>query len=508
MGGSIVVGLSQIGQLDPPRATGTSSLAILRTACDGLVGLDPGTGSPRKALAVGWSLAPGAEKLTISLRPNVTFHDGTPVTSEAVREALSRIARPSTASPWVRLVENVTGFDEVQSGASTHLSGIKPLDTLNLEINLTKPFSEFATVLAHPALIPVSLKSLRDEPDGPRVPICAGPYRVEPGLGDNDYRLGRRGESPSRNAAYLRSGVGFSELILVRSFESREDAYQAFRAGQVDIAPVPDRRVAEAEAARVGFKSAPTPEITYLAFDTTKSETSNPELRKSLSLAIDRLVIIDAAFGDKRRPAVRWLPESYGEAPDSTCRSYSRRIADPVRARELLTAAGVDPGSLRLPLRFDGSSTSRLVAEALQVQLKQVLGIAAEPESLEGEAFSTSLIERPSAGLWILGTSIDLPLPDQFLGALFRTGSPQNVLGFSDPEFDSRVDEARRATSTREIQRLYLRAENELCDQMPAIPLWTAVSHWMINPQKVTIEGPRSLDLFGVPLLRHALAKG
>jgi oligopeptide transport system substrate-binding protein len=504
MGGSIVVGLPQIGVLDPARASGSSSLAIIRTACDGLIGLDPRGGAPRPALAASWELAPGAERLRVRLRPNVTFHDGTGVTSEAIREAISRVARPSTASPWVSLVSKVAGFEQIQTGEATHLSGIKLLDRLNLEIELSEPFSDFATVLGHPALVPVSLKSLRADPVGPALPVCAGPYRIERGLGRNDYRLGRSAESASRNSAYLRNGSGFAELILIRSFESAEDAYQAYKSGRVDIAPVPDSRVAEAQAGKVGYKSAPTQEITYLAFDTSKRETSDPRLRQALSLALDRLVIIDAAFGDERRPALRWLPPDYGPASESACNSYVRRIADPERAKQLFASAGVDPASASLPLRFDSNRTGRLVAEAVQVQVKQVLGIDMEVEPMEEEFFSASLRDRQSPAVWILSTNIDLPLPDQFLGALFRTGSPQNALSFSDPDFDLRIDEARRAISADEIRRLYVAAENQLCAKMPAIPLWTSVSNWMINPEQVSLEGRASIDLFGSPILRHA----
>jgi oligopeptide transport system substrate-binding protein len=507
MGGSIVVGLPQVGILDPARATGSSSQAIIRTACDGLIGLDPTTGAARPALALAWDLVPGAEKLTLRLRPNVAFHDGTRVTSEAVREAMSRVARPSTASPWANLVSKVQGFEEVQTGQATHLSGVKLVDRLNLEIALAEPFSDFPTVLSHPALVPVSLKSLRDDPAGPALPVCAGPYRIDKGLGRNDYRLGRSGESLSRNSAYIRSGTGFAELILVRSYESAEDAYQAFRSGQVDIGPVPDSRVAEAQAGKDGYQSAANLQITYLALDTSKKETSDSRLRQSLSLAIDRLVIIDAAFGDRRKPALRWLPEDYGPASESTCSSYIRRIADPERSKQLFGSAGVDPASFKLPLRFDSTVTGRLVAEALQVQVKQALGIDLEPEPMESEIFSASLRDRESAAVWILSTSIDLPLADEFLGVLFRTGSPQNSFGFSDPDFDVRIDEARRATSAGEIRRLHVSAENQLCAEMPAVPLWTSVSHWMISPDQVSFEGNATIDLLGSPVLRHARSR-
>ena len=508
-GGSLVIGLSQIGTLDPPRAAGASALSLLRTACDGLIGLDPDSGAPRPALAAGWSLETGARRLSLDLRPGMTFHDGTPVTPAAVREALSRVARPSISSPWAGLVSKVEGFAEVQAGTATHLSGVKPVEDLKLQVDLTEPYSDFATVLSHPALLPVSLDSLNDNPDGAPEPVCAGPYEVEKGLEGGDLRLARTTGSVSHNDAYLAAGKGTAERILVRSFETPEDAYEAYKTGRVDIAPVPDSRLGEAQAGVAGYTGGSTPQITYLAFDPANPATADPRFRQAVSLAIDRLVIIDAAYGDQRRPATRWLPGDYGSGINSTCADFARRIGDPNRARQLLSASGFKPASAKIPLYYDSNTTGRLVADALQLQVKEALGVTLVPEALEGEDVAASFKARDaSPAAWIMATSIELPLPDQFLGDLFRTGSENNLLKFSDKTFDARVGSARTATTSGDIERFYVQAENALCNQMPAIPLWTSVSHWVINPDKVEFEGERELDLLGGPLLRHAEAAG
>ncbi|CAN5821392.1 ABC transporter substrate-binding protein [soil metagenome] len=507
-GGSLVVGLSQIGILDPPRASGSSALTLLRTACDGLIGLDPDSGAPLPALAASWSLQAGARKISLELRPDLTFHDGSAVTSAAVREALSRVARPSTTSPWAGLVSKVEGFGEVQAGTSTHLSGVKATEDLRLEIELSEPYSDFPTILSHPALLPVSLESLGDSPDGPAEPVCAGPYQVEKGLEVNDLRLARTTKSVSRNDAYLHAGRGLAERILVRSFETPEDAYQAYKSGRVDIAPIPDSRLGEALAGGAGYTGGSTPQITYLAFDPANPATADPRFRQAVSLAVDRLVIIDAAYGDRRRPATRWLPGNYGSGTDTTCTKFARRIGDPAKAKQLLAASGFDSAT-GISLIYEPGTTTRLVADALQLQVRDALGLTLTPQPLEGEDIAASFKARTGApAAWIMATSIELPLPDQFLGDLFRTGSESNLLQFSDSTFDARIGSARTATAQADIEGFYVQAENVLCNQMPAIPLWTSVSHWMINPDQVEFQGERKLNLLGGPLLRHASATG
>jgi len=430
----------------------------------------------------------------------VLFQDQTPVSAEAVREGLSRVARPATASPWARLVSSIAGFAEVQSGAATHLSGVKVVTPSELQIDLAQPFAELPTVLAHPGLIPVSLKSLEAKPGGPDLPVCSGPYRIKQGAKAGDYRLVDAPDGGRANTAYRANGL--AETIIVSGYDSPQDAFQAFKGDQVDLAPVPEDQISEVRDKK-GFERTTGPQLTLLALDPTKAPTSDPKVRQAISLAIDRLVIIDAAFGDQRQPALGWLPANFEATTVSACTGYARKVADPARAKELLAQSGVDPGSIKLPLVFDTGQFGRLVAQAIQVQLKDVLGIEVDPDPMNAEDFVVSLRARSAPALWMTITNVDLPIPDELVGGLFRTGSPDNLFGFSDPDVDARIDRARKANTTAEHSKLWAEAENAVCEKMPAIPMWRAPGQWIRNPDKVTVKGDSMLDLFGGPVLRQ-----
>lgn len=504
-----MVGLPEIGTLDPARASSPSALTLLRTACNGLVGADYESGAPKPALARSWSLSEQGRKLLIVLRPGLKFPDGTPVTSGAVREALSRVARPSTASPWASLVSRVEGFREVQSGEATSLSGVRATDDLQLEISFSEPFSGFVTILAHPALIPVSLKSLNKDPRGPDLPVCSGPYRVQRGVQANDLRLSKVSGTTGRNDAFLNAGKGRADLILVRAFDSGEDAYAAYLSGRVDVAPVPVARVGEART-MPGLRSEAIPQITYLALDQTNPALKDPRTRQAVSLAVDRLAIIDAAYGDQRRPASGWLPDGYGGAGDATCGSFIRRVAAPERAKQLLSEVGAPQpfaAKLQLTLYYDDQNTGRLVAEALKIQIEQVLGITVNATSLQGQDPLASFASKPTdASAWIMTTRVDLGLAEEFLGEPAGGDAAANPLAVSGTAFADRINEARRATSRAGIEQSYRRAEAELCRQMPGVPLWTGVSSWMFRPGQVKVASAAYIDSLGAPLLRHAFA--
>jgi len=462
--------------------------------------LDPATGTPRPALAASWRLSQGAQKLVLHLRPHVRFQDQTPVSAEAIREGLSRVARPATASPWARLVSSIGGFAEVQSGVATHLSGVKVVSSSELQIDLNQPFADLPTVLAHPGLIPVSLKSLEGKPGGPDLPVCSGPYLIKQGARAGDYRLISGPDGSRVNTAYRANGL--AESIIASGFDSPQDAFQAFKGGQVDLVSVPEDQVSEVRDQK-GFERTPGPQLTLLALDSTKAPTNIALFRQAISLAIDRLVIIDAAFGDQRQPALGWLPGNFEATTVSACAGYARKVADPARAKELLAQSGVDPAPIKLPLIFDTGQFGRLVAQAIQVQLKDVLGIEVVPDPMNAEDFLVSLRARSAPALWMTITNVDLPIPDELVGGLFRTGSADNLFGFSDPDVDARIDRARRANSAAEQSKLWAEAENAVCQKMPVIPMWRAPGQWIRNPGKVSAAGDSMLDLFGEPVLRQ-----
>lgn len=493
------VGLVGVGPLDPAAAVGESTFAVIRTACDTLLELDPVTAEAKPALADSFTLAPGALKLTLHLRPKVKFHDRSPVDAPSVVESLNRIARPSTGSRWAGLLSNVTGFPEVRSGAGQQLSGIKVINLTTIEIDLSQPDADLPVLLSHPALTPVSPQPGSSGP----IPACAGPYLVSAGAQEGELRLDVDAQGRSQSSAYEGQGRGLTRTIVIRSFASVDEAYDLFKSGGLDVAPVPQARISEASRMQ-GYARQSVPEVTYIAFDVSKPQTASAAFRQAVSAAISRLVIIDAAFGDDRRPAANWLEDLDGFISTSTCDPFAGKVADADRAKSLMKDSGLDPSTVKLPLIFDQVQISRLVVQALQVELQQGLGITIDPQPLDAAGFQASISSRTGAALWILTNSIDLPTPDEVFGTIFHTAGSENQIGFSDLKVDGLIDQANRSSEEQERRQLWTAAENAVCDEMPLIPLWFGVRHWVTNPRGIEFKGTSKIDRFGQPILRNA----
>ena len=481
-GGRVVVGLNDVDSLDPATATSFGSLMILRTACDGLTRVSS-DGETQGGLANEWTVTEGGKKVTFQLR-NAEFSNGSAVNAQHFVESMSKLVRPETQSPWSSLLSDVEGYAEVQRGEARILSGARAVDESTLEVVLTNPAADLPALFSHSPFVPTA-----DVAEG--IPVCAGPYGISRSEDGRMISLQRTGRATG------------PEEVTLRVFDTPADAYGAFRNKEVAASLVPEDSVGEASLVTRGYLRGETPELTYLGIDTSKPPTDNQKLRQSLSLALDRLATIDATFGDRRPPAMRWA-FGLGEEGPSPCGDLIRRISDPGRATQLVGESGVDPATVRLPLHFNQTRLSRLVAQALEVQLSDTLGVRLSTSPLDPPALEASIRDRTGPGLWILMAGGGLPIPGLALDPLFRSGGAENRFAFSNPDVDAALLKARQSTNAEDRERAYLQAESLICEQMPSIPLWRGVRHWSYDPGKLTFDSRDEIDFAGALILRNA----
>jgi oligopeptide transport system substrate-binding protein len=118
---------------------------------------------------------------------------------------------------------------------------------------------------------------------------------------------------------------------------------------------------------------------------------------------------------------------------------------DPDRAKELLAEAGYPNGEGLPELKFQYANTGSNpnLAQLLQAQLKDNLGIDLTLEPMESAAFS-ALVNAEEETWAFFGWGADYPDPDNWLPELFGTGAGNNHTTYSNPEFDELAAEAKK----------------------------------------------------------------
>ena len=178
---------------------------------------------------------------------------------------------------------------------------------------------------------------------------------------------------------------------------------------------------------------------------------------------------------DSARPATTLTP------PDTLGRDLYGEVGvtfDPARARYLLAQAGYSdpsafPTTVFLVSGYGAYPGLRFnIATAMVEMWDTHLGVSVEIQVIgDFRQYLDHLESNPPELFWF-GWAADYNDPDNFLRELFHSDS-QPVGGFSNSDFDSLVDAARRSTSPARRQELYIEAERLLCeDEVALIPLY------------------------------------
>jgi oligopeptide transport system substrate-binding protein len=246
-------------------------------------------------------------------------------------------------------------------------------------------------------------------------------------------------------------------------------------------------------------------------FNTTKPPTNDVRVRKALNMAVDKAAL--ARFRVVAKPLTAFTPE--GIFP-----GYPQPKGDPfdvARAKALLADAGFrdasgsyDPSTFpvdQVELLYNTNEANRQVAEFVQAQWKQNLGITVPLRNME---FRTFLIARAALeykGVARAGWIGDYMDPYTFLD-IFSTPGGSNSSGWSSPEYVRLLEEANRTLDPKRRYELLARAEAYLLEAQPVLPLLTRATDWMKKPYvKGMYPNPSTMHAWKYVYIEHDPSK-
>ncbi|WP_432900530.1 peptide ABC transporter substrate-binding protein [Micromonospora matsumotoense] len=405
---------------------------------------------------------------TVKLKDGYTFHNGEKVTADNYLDAWNYGAYAPHGQNSSYFFEKIAGYADLQGDkpAAERLSGLKKVDDLTFTVTLTEPYSEFKTMLGYTAFYPLPKAAF----SGPgtlkegyeQAPIGQGPFRMK-GSWQHDAKVEVErydafpGEQPK---------VGGVEF---RIYQQPTAAYADVLSDNLDvIKTIPTENLSTA-ATDLGdrFQQSPASALQVLAFPTFQKEFSNPEVRKAISMAIDRDEITKSIFKDSQQPArsfVSPVVAGYRENTIGTAGEF-----DPAAAKAKYQAAG---GPKKIELSYNGDGGHKDWIDATCNQLKANLGVdcvgTAEPKFAD---LLTKVKAKQPVGLFRMGWVMDYPSMENYLGPLYSTNGSSNYYGYRNPEFDKLLAEGAKAPNEEAAVAKYQAAEDLLAKDLPVIPL-------------------------------------
>lgn len=463
--------------LDPHHARAAASLQILENVVDTLVQPDAELGF-EPALAAAWEVSEDQRRWTFTLREDVTWHDGAPLTPADVVYSLERIREES---PHAWRLDPVT---EVRVAGERRVV-----------VEVAQPTPDLLARLG-------AFKGTAIIPAGSVAPG----ERLEALVGTGPFRLEgqKRSDEDEIRQVELRAAEGFwgdgPQLDAV-TFDVHPDAgaaASALRAGgahlAVDLPVAESSRLAGDEDLVV--EATPSNDVWYVGLNHRRAPLDDLRVRRALALGLDRSVVARAARGGAATvnqtpmpPGTRWHVD---HAP------FSR---DRERARELLTAAGVEVLELDV-LAAEEHADSVAVAEALARQWRHHINVAVRPRMVDAATWRTELADR-SFDAFVSGAIAGFD-PEGFLAAPHHRDGVRNVHGFARREVDALIEAARVATDPGRRRELTAAAVERVVDAVSLLYLYNpdVVHVWRSELHDHAVRTDRALRLERVRLER------
>ena len=442
-------------------------------------------------LATDWAWEADGQALVFTIRDGVKWSDGTPLTAGDVAFTYG-------------LLEENAGLDLFNLSQRLERVELRGEDTVVL--HLDEPFVPGLIHFAHQPIVPQHIWSKVEDPvtfTNPE-PVGSGPFTEVTRFETQVYELGRNPHYWQPDAA---PGV---QTLRLPALPSNEQANLALIHGEIDwtgtFIPAVDRVFVGRDPAHHQYWFPLVGSTIFLYANTTKPPFDQVAVRKALSQAIDRDLIVRIAMHNTTRPAdATALSDKYADWRDAevVASGASWLSYDPEAAGAALDAAGWrlgDDGLRRdaagTPLKAEiqvvsGWSDWVRAAQIMNQQLREV-GIDASVKSHDFGAWMESL-GRGDFTL-SLGWAGDGPTPYELYGGLMGSegvkpvgeNATSNWHRFGDAQADADLailetdpDPAAQRAAVRRLQRRF-------AETVPAIPLFPSPSWGQANTTRFT----------------------
>ncbi|WP_432484876.1 peptide ABC transporter substrate-binding protein [Kineococcus esterisolvens] len=432
-------------------------------------------GSPQNDVAESIESADG-QNYTITIKPDQTFSDGTPVTASSFVDAWNYGALGTNAQLSSYFFEPIQGFADVQADPPTAqtMSGLQVVDDTTFTVALTQAESDFPLRLGYSAFYPLPASAFDDMDAFGESPIGNGPYKLAaPDAWQHNVRI-----DFVPNEAYTGPRQAQNDSLAFVFYETYEAAYPDLLSGNLDVIDLIPPSALSTFQDDLGERAVNQPGAVFQSFTIPQNlpHFSGEEgvlRRQAISHAIDRGQVCETVFQGTRTPAKDFTSpviDGYSETVEgSDVLEY-----DPERAKELWAQAdAIAPYTGTFTIAYNADGGHQEWVDATAAYIRQTLGIQAEGAPYPTfAALRTDVTNRTITGAFRTGWQADYPGLYNFLAPIYATGAGSNDGDYSNPQFDALLNQAAAQTDTEQANELLQQAQSILFEDLPAIPLW------------------------------------
>jgi len=522
-GGTLRMFAGEPAFLIPGNTAETAGSAVLNALYSPLIDYDKDSGEPFPVVATEVPTSEDNTNWTITIDEGWTFHDGTPVTAQSFVDAWNFTAYSPNANANSYFfgpgMADIVGFAETQAEdpdgeegpetapppASETMSGLEVVDDTSFTVELAAPFSQFPLMLGYTAFYPMAEACLADVDACNEAPIGNGPFMMD-GVWNHDESINVvryedwAGETPPNI-----DGVNFA------IYSDPATAYLELQDGNIDyMNPVPSEELAAAkDLFGDRFLQTPSSTFTYIGFPLYNETWGGPpeadyggeekaNLRKAMSMAINRQELIDTVFNGAFQPADSLVSPVVAGYREGACGEACE--FDVEAAKALYEQSSKVEGPIHL--WFNEGAGHEVWMQAVGNYWEAAFGT---PYELHAEIWARYLELRGNSeltGPFRLGWSMDYPSAQNYIAPIYGEGAGLADFGYNNEEANALMREGNSAATIEEGLEFYNQAEDLILEDMPNIPIYfgSNLAAYNENLSGVTVDKFSNIDLLEVSI--------
>ena len=429
-----------------------------------------------------WVISPDQKTITFTLKDNLVWADGTPLTSEDVLFTWQLVTDPNTRTPYA------SDYLLVKKASAP--------DKNTFEVTYEETYAPAIDTWASLHILPKHL--LKDED-------INNTYFSRKPTGSSYYQLNKwvSGQQVSlKSNTNSSQGLPQIEQLISRIIPDTSSQFLELTADNIDlmsINPIQYQRVFPARKdmlEKINLYKELGNGYTYLGFNLKKAPFNDVNVRQAINYAIDKDEVIKGVLLGLGEPiASPYKPGTRWNNPNLQPYPYS-----PKKALDLLKKAGYEKNEdgyfekngkvLAFEILTNQNKQREMTAVLVQRRLKEI-GIEVTIRVLEWASFINQYIRTGDFNAVVLGWSLSLD-PDQFnIWHSSQQGPGQfNFIGYENSQVDKLLELGRKELDANKREKIYHQFSEHLLNDSPIVYLYAGYGLSAVNKRVQGIKNP------------------
>lgn len=466
----------------------TFSAQVFGSLYETLLWADPITSDYTPGLAKSWTLSADKKVFTFTLDELARWSDGRPVTAEDVKWTFDRLMDPASQTGPIKVIlqtftntpPEILGERTIRFTASeVHWRNLGAIGGFEILPKHDFEGTDFNKINFH-------------------FPVVSGPYAMGSIREGVELRLERRDDWWARARTSTRGTWNF-QTIVYRFFADQENAFEAFKKGEIDVYPVYTARIWANETSGpkfdtnwivrrivtnhrpVGFQG--------FAMNLRRPPFDDVRVRRAMAYALDRETLNKTLMHSAYFLHKSYYEDLYGRFHPCDNTEYD---FDKDKARALFAEAGYEPdpatgmlGKNGVPLSFSfltrDASTDKFLAPYSEA-LKDI-GVEMRIERKDWAAWTRDMDAYNFDMTWAAWSSGIFKDPEgMWSSAEADRPGGNNITGFRSPDVDELIEKQKSIFDPGERNDICRLIDAIVTDQVPYVLLWntktTRLLYW------------------------------